>query len=79
MDEKRKLELLNQSKIIYESATGCMPGLERWAESFKGTEEYLFASGFYDFVNRKNTRDVSTRVFGLGELDFKEFLNSLPI
>jgi hypothetical protein len=78
MDESIIVKLLDQAQSIYGSATGCMPGLQRWSESFGDTEEGIFARRIYSFVFDKNGAP-STRVFSIDTIIREDFLKSLKL
>ena len=78
MEKEREKELLFQARYIYSSALGRMPGLEQWADSFKGTEEYSFTQGLYDYISKRNAQ-VSARVFDIDHLLQEDFLKHLSL
>ena len=72
METLREQQLLFRAEIIYNSALGRMPGLERWAKSLEG-EDGAFARALYDFVLGKNSTP-SGRTFGIDSVLRADFL-----
>jgi hypothetical protein len=77
MDKEYTERLLEEAEIIYRSASGGMPGLEKWAYSSLKNGDSEIAIFIYEFVKKRNSSGASRRVWGLDGVIRREIMEGI--